>query len=183
MVKLLIRWKRPWCWERLKAGGEGDDRGWDVWMASPTRWTWVWVSSGSWWWTGRPGVLQSMGSERIRHGWATELNGRVKHQSDGSGSQSSQLLSWEAVEVKAWKRGEVREPTRNKWEFQQVCWAHSSGITVSSDWKSGWCCQFSSSVNCRGQLGSIFYIHSVLLTFSYLYHFHLSHWSISWLKH
>ena len=49
--------KRPWCWERLKVGGEGDDRGWDGWMASPTQWTWVWVNSGSWWWTGRPGVL------------------------------------------------------------------------------------------------------------------------------
>ena len=48
----LTHWKRPWCWERLKAGGEGDDRGWDSWMASLTQWTWVWVSSGSWWWTG-----------------------------------------------------------------------------------------------------------------------------------
>ena len=46
----LTHWKRPWCWERLKAGGEGDDRGWDGWMASPTQWTWVWVNSGSWWW-------------------------------------------------------------------------------------------------------------------------------------
>ena len=55
-------------------GGEGDDRGWDGWMASPTRWTWVWVSSRSWWWTGKPGVLQSMGSQRVRHNWATELN-------------------------------------------------------------------------------------------------------------
>ena len=54
-------WKRPWCWERLKAWGEGDDRGWDGWMASPTRWTWVWVSSRSWLWTGKPGMLQSMG--------------------------------------------------------------------------------------------------------------------------
>ena len=63
-------WERPWCWERLKAG-EGDDRGWDGWMASPT---WVWASSGSWWWTGKPGVLQSMGSQRVRHNWATELN-------------------------------------------------------------------------------------------------------------
>ena len=66
--------KRPWCWERLKAWGEGADKGWDGWMASPTRWTWVWVSSGSWWWTGRPGVLQSMGSQRVRHDWVTELN-------------------------------------------------------------------------------------------------------------
>ena len=56
------------------AGGEGDDRGWDGWMVSPTRWTWVWVHSRSWWWTGRPGVLQSMGSQRVEHNWATELN-------------------------------------------------------------------------------------------------------------
>ena len=57
--KELTHWKRPWCWERLKAGGEGDDRGWDCWMASLTRWTWVWTSSGRWWRTGKPGVLQS----------------------------------------------------------------------------------------------------------------------------
>ena len=57
----------------LGAGGEGDDRRWDGWMASPTLWTWVWVNSGSWWWTGRPGVLQSMGTQRVRHDWATEL--------------------------------------------------------------------------------------------------------------
>ena len=64
--------EKTWCWERLKAGGEGDDRGWDGWMASPTRWTWVCVGSGGWWWTGKPGVLQSMGSQRVRHNWATE---------------------------------------------------------------------------------------------------------------
>ena len=67
-------WKRSWCWERLEAGGEGDDRGWDGWMASPTLWTWVWVSSGSWWWTGKPGMLQSMGSQKVGHDWVTELN-------------------------------------------------------------------------------------------------------------
>ena len=66
-------WKRPWCWEWLKVG-EGDDRGRDSWMASPTQWTWVWASSGSWWWTGKPGVLQSMGLQRVGHNWATELN-------------------------------------------------------------------------------------------------------------
>ena len=63
--------------ERLKAGGEGDNRGWDGWMASLTQRTWVWVNSGSWWWVGRPGVLQSMGSQRVRHDWVsdwTELN-------------------------------------------------------------------------------------------------------------
>ena len=68
----LTHWKRLWCWERLRAWGEGDNRGWDGWMASLTQWTWVWVSSGSWWWTGKPGVLQSMGSQRVRHAWATE---------------------------------------------------------------------------------------------------------------
>ena len=64
----------PWCWEGLGAGGEGDDWGWDGWMALPTRWKWVWVNSGSWWWTGRPGVLRFMGSQRVGHDWATELN-------------------------------------------------------------------------------------------------------------
>ena len=72
--KELTHWKSPWWWERLKAGGEGDDRGWEGGMASPTRWTWVWVSSGSWWWIGKPDVLQSMGSQRVEHDWATELN-------------------------------------------------------------------------------------------------------------
>ena len=70
----LTHLKRPWCWERLKVGGEGDDRGSDVWMASPTQWTCAWVNSGSWWWTGRPDVLLSMGSQIVRHIWVTELN-------------------------------------------------------------------------------------------------------------
>ena len=70
----LTHLKRPWCWEGLGAGGEGDDRGWDGWMASPTQCTWVWVDSRSWWWTGRPGVLRFMGSQRVGHDWATELN-------------------------------------------------------------------------------------------------------------
>ena len=69
--KELTHWKRPWCWERLKVGGEGDDRGWDGWMASLTQWTWVWISSGSSWGTGKPGLLQSMGLQRVGHDWAT----------------------------------------------------------------------------------------------------------------
>ena len=73
MPEELTNWKRPCCWERLKVGGEGDNRGWDGWMASPTQWTWVWVNSGIWWWIGKPGVLQSMGSQGVRHDWATEL--------------------------------------------------------------------------------------------------------------
>ena len=72
----LTHWKRPWCCERLKAGGEGD-RGWNSWMASPTPWTWVWVSSGSWWWTWKSGVLQSTGSQRVRHNWGTKLNWKI----------------------------------------------------------------------------------------------------------
>ena len=69
---LRIR-KRPWSWERLKAGGDGDDRGQDGWMASPTRWTWVWASSESWWYIGKHGVFQSTGSQQIGHNWAAEL--------------------------------------------------------------------------------------------------------------
>ena len=68
-----FNWKRPRCWARLKAGREGDNRGWDGWMASPTQWGWVWVNSGSWWWTRGPGVLQSMGSQTAGHDWATKL--------------------------------------------------------------------------------------------------------------
>ena len=65
---------------KIEAGGEGDDRGWDGWMASPTQWTWVWVNSGSWWWKRRPVVLQSMGSQRVRHDWATKLNSTEKEE-------------------------------------------------------------------------------------------------------
>ena len=73
-VKSWLIGKDPDAWKGLGAGGEGDDRGWDGWMASLTRWTWVWVNFGSWWWTGRPGVLWFMGSQRVRHNWSTELN-------------------------------------------------------------------------------------------------------------
>ena len=73
----LTHLKRAWCWERLRAW-EGDERSWDGWMASPTQWIWIWVNSGSWWWTGRPGMLQSMGSQRVRHDWATELKWIVR---------------------------------------------------------------------------------------------------------
>ena len=73
--KELTRLKRPWCWEGFGTGGKGDDTGWDGWMASRTRWAWIWVnSSRRWWWTRRPGVLRFMGSQRVGHNWATELN-------------------------------------------------------------------------------------------------------------
>ena len=69
----LTHLKNPWCWERLRAGGEGDNRGWDGWMVSPIQWTWVWVYSGSWWRTGRPSRLQSMRLQRVGHDWTTKL--------------------------------------------------------------------------------------------------------------
>ena len=75
LMPKATHWERPWCWVRLRAEGEGDNRGWDGWMASPTWWTCVWVNSGSLWWTGRPDVLRFMGSQRVRHDWKTELNG------------------------------------------------------------------------------------------------------------
>ena len=74
LLLLFVNFLRLWCWEGLGAGGEGDDRGWDGWMASLTQWTRVWVNSGSWWWMGRPGVLRFMGSQRVGHNWVTELN-------------------------------------------------------------------------------------------------------------
>ena len=79
MIHEPTHWKRPWCWERSKAGGEGDDRGWDGWMASPTQWTWVWASSGSWWWTGKPGVLQSVVSQSRTQlsDWTTWKSSRI----------------------------------------------------------------------------------------------------------
>ena len=76
-------WKRPWCWEKLKTGG-GDNRGQDGWMVPPTQWTWVWASSGGWWKTGKPGMLQSMGSQRDRHDWATKQ--RAEHVSSSQPS-------------------------------------------------------------------------------------------------
>ena len=82
----LTHWKRPWCWEGFGATGEGDNKGWDGWMPSPTQWTWVWVNSGSWWWTGKPGVLQSKWLQRVGH-WATELTEHVGYCHPGKFSQ------------------------------------------------------------------------------------------------
>ena len=91
----LTHWKRLWCWEGLWAGG-GDDRGWDGWMASLTRWTWVWVNSRSWWWTGRPGVPGFMGWQRVGHDWATELNwtNEWNNVTNGSSKILRILIEW-----------------------------------------------------------------------------------------
>ena len=94
----LIHWERPWCWEKLKAGEEGDDRGWDGWMSSLTQWTWVWASSRRWWWTGKPGMLQSVGSQSIGHDWVTE-----QHVGLGLGLESK-VESFETKIMKLVKR-------------------------------------------------------------------------------
>ena len=82
-------WKRPWCWERWKAGGEGDNRGWDGLVATPTQWTWVWVNSRRWWRTGKPGVLQSMGSQRVRYNWVTQQQGCGEVVGRGRGAEDT----------------------------------------------------------------------------------------------
>ena len=94
-------WKRPWCWERLRARGEGDNRRWDGWMSSPTQWTWVWVDSGSWWWIGKPGMLWFMGSQRVGHDWATELN--WKEENNGrSNEPHSEVLTTDSSVTFSW---------------------------------------------------------------------------------
>ena len=80
--------EKPWCWERLKVKGEGDDRGWDGWMASLAQWTWTWANSGRWWKTGKPGVLQSMGSQRVSHDLETE------QQPDGPVAKAPHSQHW-----------------------------------------------------------------------------------------
>ena len=77
LMRRTNSFEKTLMWVRLMAGGAGDSRGWVGWMASPTQWSWVWVSSGSWWWTGRPGVLWFMGSQIVGHNWATELSWEI----------------------------------------------------------------------------------------------------------
>ena len=120
----LTHWKRPWCWERLKAG-EGDDRGWDGWIASLTQWTWVWVNFGSWWWTGKPGVLRSMGLQSVRQDWATELN------------RESLIRSWchltgdlrEGGNFPGWGKGRSRRP-----EMTCVFWNSQKTSVAGAKW-------------------------------------------------
>ena len=122
--------------EGLGAGGEGDDRGWDGWMASLTRWTWVWVNSGSWWWTGRPGVLRFMGSQRVRHDWATELN-------------------WTERSVLPVSL-EHRVPHSPSWTPLTGCWrsvatAAQSSVSAEADGKHPCCC-YSVTGKCSWQV-------------------------------
>ena len=115
LMRRADSFEKTWCWERLKVGGEGDDREWDGWMASPTQWMWVWVNSGSWWWTGRPGMLQSLGSQRAGHKWVTELNWYTQLERDSAyyfhlrfqaeGSASTSYTSGLICEKKIWALG------------------------------------------------------------------------------
>ena len=121
----LTYWKRLWCWEGLGARGEGDDKGWDGWMASLTQWMWASVNSRSWWWTGRPGVLRFKGSQRVGHDWATDRigsdlisiftwkiswtgeHGRLQ----SMGLQSQTQLKWLSV----------AQGRCHKWDEDQIC--------------------------------------------------------------
>ena len=127
----LTHLKRPWCLERLKARGVGDDRGWDGWMTLLTQWTWVWVNSGSRWWTGRPGMLQSMWSERIGHNWATELN----YSKEVSGIQ------WE------WYFYSIWTDSRDFWEITfKVVWFATAYMGLGLPW---WLGSNESACQCR----------------------------------
>ena len=114
----LTHWKRPWCWERLGAGGEGDDWGWDGWMASPTWWIWVWVNSGNLWWTGRPGVLRFMGLQRVgtteRQNWTDGENSKkIKEQANRRvwGTPDKGISSAEAPRWHQWKQSNLEKMT------------------------------------------------------------------------
>ena len=109
----LTHWKRPWCWERLRAGGEGDNGEWDGWMASPSQWTWVWANSGRWWRTGKPGMLPSMWSQRAGHNLATEQQlppGFLEYQSTDDVTQKRQLDLLDAF-LSLWRGKMAQFPT------------------------------------------------------------------------
>ena len=125
----LTHLKRPWCWERLMAG-EGDNRVWDCWMASPTQWTWVWTSSESWWRTGKPGMLQSMGSQRVGHNWGIELNWYL-NKVEKKGFPGSSSGKQPACQCRRHKRCGfdpwVRKiPWRRAWQLTLVFWPGES---------------------------------------------------------
>ena len=116
--KELTHWKRPWCWEGLGARGEGDDRGWDGWMASLTQCMWVWVNSRSWWWTGRLGMLWFMGSQRVGHDWAIEMNW-----TEGNGYPLQYSCLGNPTDRRAWQavvHGVTKSQTRHS-DWTAIC--------------------------------------------------------------
>ena len=128
----LTYWEGAWCWERLKARGEGDNRGWDGWMASPTQWTWVWACLGSCWWTGKLGMLQSLGSRRVGHDWVTELNWTV-YQNICTAAPSGSCFHWTGFPRK--RQNEEQEPC-------QAAERESKTITeTQAAWVAGGSCR------------------------------------------
>ena len=119
----LTHWKILRCWEKLKAGGVGDDRRWDDWMASLTRWTWIWASSGSWWWTGKTGILWSRGLQRVGHNWAIELNGIATKGHEYSWIYKIERVLFEAVRTMRFPRGQLqrekRDPDTDTWAVRR----------------------------------------------------------------
>ena len=140
-VKSWLNWK-DWCWERLKVGGEGDNRGWDGWMASPTQWTWIWVSSGSWGWTGKLGMLQSRESQQVGHDWATEMTDwLLKVALEIKNLPANQCRRCKRNGFNPWVR---KIPWSRKWlptpefllgkfQWQRSLWAAVHGVTRESD--------------------------------------------------
>ena len=111
--KEQAHWKRPWCWERLKAGEEGDNRGPAGWMASPTQQTWVWANSGRWWRTGKPGVQQPTGSQRVRHDWSTE-------------QQFTCLFSH--LTISSWQVGSTSCSLLYHWMREETYWSENNAV-------------------------------------------------------
>ena len=118
--KELTHRKRSWCWWRFKVGGKEGDRGWDGWMASQTQWTWVWVNSGSWWCTGRPGVLQSKGLQRVGHDWVTELNWTIVYNVEGNGNPLHYSCLENPMDREAWPQ----------WWDKSWIWLNNSIICI-----------------------------------------------------
>ena len=145
----LTHWKRPWCWERLKAGRVGDDREWDGWMVLPTQWTWFWVSSRSWWWTGKPSMLRSMACQRKGHNWASPVLWPPHAKNWLIGKDSDDGRDWRQEEKGATEDEMVGWPhLLNGHEFEQalgvgdgqgslVCcspWGHKESHTTELKW-------------------------------------------------
>ena len=126
MMGRAYHWKRPWCWERLKAGGLGDNRGWDSWMASLSQWTWVLVNSGSWQ-TLVAGFLQSMGSQRVGHNWSNL-------------AAAAEQLNWTELRKIPWRREWLPIPLFLLGESQRhgALWVMGHGVTKSGTGMSYW---------------------------------------------
>ena len=141
--EVLTHWKRLWCWEGLGTGGEGGDRGWDGWMASLTQWTWIWVNSGSLWWTGRPGVLRFMGSQRVGHNWATELNWHMHMVSYvlprwHSGEELRFRIILLKVRTWSWMDSALILQLRSGIFFLSSCMAHNHTLILYQIWNHSW---------------------------------------------